>query len=413
MPFVPPGRPLLIAILLVALPSAALAGEPVTFFPLPEGAQPHWVPADGAPDEAPWVDTGWSLGLRGAFSSDSTGAERFETHMLPSAEITRSTPRLTYGASLDGDLSRAGDSSFDVNDLRLGTKASYALGWGGALDGTATLEMNQEDPTAPDVPSDVAATPVELSGSGTASYTQKLGRLSVTLKGNGGREVYGTTLLKDGTLQDNSSQNNWNFGGGLRLGFALTPVVGLFTDAEAGRSVFDAADPSIGTRLDGNQYSLMAGVSAQWDERLSAEASAGVGLERFDDAGQADIVATLYDASFTYKPSDRLALNGSVTSSIGAPGPNGSGTAKVDYEALAGATYTVNDWLDWRASADWHDAHYPGTAATDRGNGYGLGADYVVNPHTRVSADYNFEHSDISGAAQDEQTVSLGVSVHK
>jgi hypothetical protein len=273
--------------------------------------------------------------------------------------------------------------------------------------------MSQENPAAPDVPDNVAATPVELSGRTEANYTQKLGRFSVTIKGDGGRDIYGTTTLRDGTIQDNSSQNNWNFGGGLRLGFALTPVLGLFTDAEAGRTLFDAADPSLGKRLDGNQYSLMAGASAQWGDWLAAEASAGVGLARFDDASLGDIVATLYDASLTYKPSETLALSGNLASSIGAPGPNGAGTAKVGYEAMAGVTYTVNDWLDWRASADWHDAHYPGSTGTDRGHGYGIGADYLINAHARVSADYAFEHSEISGAPQDEQTVSVGVTVHK
>jgi len=403
----------LLAAALPATVTAARAAEATQFFPLPQSAAPHWVPADDAPDAAPWAETDWSLGLRGSLADDGAGGSRFEAHLLPSLSATRATPRLSYGATANGDITRDDGGGLAVNDLRLGLKSSYLLGWGGTLDGSGSLEMSREDVSAPDVPDDVAATPVELSGSANGAYTQKLGRFSLTLKGNGGRDIYGTTTLRDGTVEDNSSQNNWNFGGGLRAGFALTPVVGLFAVAEAGRTLFDAVDPSLGKSLNNNQYSLMAGASAQWGERLSAEASAGVGLARFDDASLADIVATLYDASVTYRPTEALTLAGSVTSSIGATGPNGSGTAKVGYIATAGAAYAVNDWLDWRSSLDWHNAYYPGSSGTDRGHGFGAGADYLLNGHTRLSADYAFEHSDISGTAQDEQTVSLGVTVHK
>jgi hypothetical protein len=155
-------------------------------------------------------------------------------------------------------------------------------------------------------------------------------------------------------------------------------------------------------------------LAGNWGPDLTASVSAGVGINHFDDASLADIRAALYAANIAYKPTEALTLTGNLTSVIGAPGPDGSGTAQISYQATAGSTYVVNDWLDWRASVNWHNTTYAATTVTDDGYGFGVGADYIINRQTKLSADYSYGRDTISpGAPEDTQTISLGLTVQK
>lgn len=405
-------------------PAAALAGplapgdgsrvaEAGLFSPVAMADAANWTPV--APDEPhfPYYNFDWSLGTRGSFIRDSNGP-RFEAALLPSASLTHSGKLFSYGATASAQVSKTGGGAVNLDELRLSGTSTYQVDPRVKWVSNASIAMTREDVNAPDVPSDVAETPLEISGSADTAYTRKFGRLNATVRGNAGRDTYGPTTLTDGTVTDNSDQNNTRLGTGLRLGYQLTPMVEVFGDAGVQRTVFDAPSASLGTRLNDNQYTLMAGVAVTRGETLSASVSAGVGLARFDDPTLSEVRATLYDASLTYKPTEALSLTGAFTTAIGAPGPNGSGTARLAYEADAGATYLVNDWLDWRVAAGWHRTEYAGSDVLDTGYSAGLGADYVVGPHVKLSADYSFERGQITpNPVSDTHTVSIGVTVSK
>jgi hypothetical protein len=86
----------------------------------------------------------------------------------------------------------------------------------------------------------------------------------------------------------------------------------------------------------------------------------------------------------------------------------------VDYSANAEVAYTVNSWLALRALADWNSARFVGSANTETGYGLGAGADYKVNAHTALSADYNFDHTDSSSnGVQDAHRVTVGITLSR
>jgi len=369
--------------------------------------------APSEPD-SPFYKLDWSLALRGAYINDSNTGTHYEALTLPSVSLTHTGSDESFHATADGQVSKTDGGGINIDQARLSAGSALQFTEDSSLTSNASLSMTQEDVNSPDVASDVAATPVETSGTIDSTFKQQFGRFNVSLSGNAGRDIYGPTTLRDGTLEDETSQNNTQIGGGLRLGFQLTPIVEAFTTANVTRTLFDQPSSTLGTSLNGNLYTVMAGATAKWDETLSASVSAGVGLQHFDDPSLADVVATLYDANLTYKPSRTLTLNGDLKTTIGAPGPNGSGTAQIGYSATADATYLVNDWLDWRGSAGWHNTSYAGSTSTDRGYTLGLGADYLLNTHAKVSADYNFEHSEVTPSPpEDTHTVTLGMTFQK
>lgn len=416
-------RPCLLAVALL-LPSAAL-GEPLAagdgswatnpqlFSTVPLAEDANWAPVAPADANVPFYDLDWSLTTTGALIRDSSG-QRFKTSLLPSISLTHNGRVVSFGATAGAIVSKTDGGALSIDQLQLSGRSAYQVDPRVKLENNASLSLSKEDPNAPDVASDVADTPTQLSGSVDSAYTRSFGRFSATLRGSVGRDVYGATTLIDGTSLDNTDQNNTRFGTGLRLGYELTPVLAVFVDADAQRSVFDAPSTSLGTSLDGNLYTLLAGATAKWGATLSASVSGGVGVEHFDDPALAEVRATLYNASLTYQPTEALAVTGSFATSIGAPGPNGGGTARIAQQAAIGAAYRVNDWLGWRASAGWYRYEYAGTDTVDSAYNLGVGADYLVSRQVKLSADYNFQRGAITPSpVSDTQTISLGVTVSK
>jgi hypothetical protein len=395
----------------------ALAGSPATnalFSPVQDADAAHWVPVGPYDSDRNYLDTDWSITTTGAFIEDSVSGSRFQTKVAPSFTINRPGDRLDLGLTGNAQLSKTDGGAVALEQLGLRGTSTFDVSPGGTLTSDAAFSMLQEDPNSPDVGADVATTPVEYSGTAESTYAQKFGRLDFSLKGNLERDLYGPTTLTDGTSLDNTDQDNTRFGGTLRLGFQVTPVVQVFGETGATRTEFDTASTSLGTTLNGTQYSLLAGVAAAWGDELSASVAAGVGVEHFDDASLGDVRAALYDANLTYKPSDVLTLTGDFSSAIAPPGPNGPGTAQVNYQATAGATYLINEWLTARASLNWQNIAYAGTSNTDNSYGFGIGAVYRLNRQTKLSADYSFSRATVTpNPAEDTQTISLGLTFQK
>jgi hypothetical protein len=408
----------------VLLPTVAFAGDalapgdgswaenPALFSPVPIAAA-DWTPATAPGRDFQFNDLDWSLTAKGAFSRDS-GGDRFKASFEPSVTFNHPGTRFGTSGKADATISRTGFGPLRVENVLLSGTSFYEIAPLARLETSAALSLTQDDLSSDDIANGVSRNPLEVSGTLSSSYTQTLGRLDVSLTGTADRDVFGPTTLASGVSSDNTSQNNTRFGGGLRLGFDITPVVQVFADAEVTRTRFDAASPTLLTRLDGTQYALKAGFAATWNPTLSASADIGVGIERFDDPTLADVRATLYDLSLTYRPLERLTLTGAFDTTIGAPGPSGFGTARIEYAATATAAYEVNDWLGWRLSAAWHEARYAGSTATDRGYALGVGADYQLNRRVKLSADYSFEHSEVTpNAPDDTHTVTFGMTLRK
>lgn len=384
------------------------------FSPVPDAGTAHWVPVGPFDSDRNYLDTDWSITTTGAFIEDSASGSRFETKLAPAFTIRRPGDRLDLGLTGNAQLSKTDGGNVSLEQLGLRGSSTFEVSNGGTLTSNAAFSMAEEDPNSPDVGADVAMTPVEYSGTADSTYAQRFGRFNLSLKGNLERDLYGATTLTDGTSLDNTDQNNTQVGGTLRLGFEVTPVFEVFGETGATRTIFDTASTSLGTSLNGTQYSLLAGVAAAWGDQLAASVSAGVGVEHFDDAALGEVRAALYDASLSYKPSDVLTLTGELSSAISPPGPNGTGIAQINYQATAGATYLINEWLTARASLNWQNITYAGTSNSDNSYGFGVGADYLINRQTKLSADYTFARATVTpNPAEDTQTISLGLTFQK
>ncbi|KQW78129.1 hypothetical protein ASC89_15080 [Devosia sp. Root413D1] len=412
------------ALALLAIPAAA--GE---FTPLGDGSATNNADLTGNPaiDCANCVATppyewgnepfelDWSLGLRGGIKDDGTGdGPTYELIALPSVTLKHETIRGGYDVGLSGELGYAVDGSARIGSITGTAGGEYKLDALTTLAGRGNLKVSQDDANGPDYADNVASAPVVVSGDGEVSAARDLGAFNLAVRGSAGREVYGKTIYDDNSTADNSFQNTTAYGAGARLGYELTPGLVAFVDVEADYLAYDAPSPSLLVKLDNVTYAGRGGLSAKFNETLELEGSLGFGYTDLTDGSLSDFSAVLYDAKAVFRPDETLTLTGAFSTTISQPGTTSGATAKLTYAATGQLDYLVNPWLKLRADAQWSEAHYQGIDNDEYNWGFGIGADYLLNEHTDLTADYSFLRTEKTPApATDEHQVTVGVKFHR
>lgn len=360
--------------------------------------------------DAPYFDLDWSLALRGAYVRDADG-EHYEALAVPSVTLTHQTMRGGYDVSASAELARTSLDTYRLAALRAAAGADYQLDALTGISGKLDLSLTQDSLGAPGIANNIAAAPIVGSAEAEVAVTREFGFIDVGLRGSASRSVYGPMTLVDASVVDNSAQNNWKIGTGLRLGYAVTPILTAFLDGSADYQFYDLPSPLYLEKLDAADYAIRAGLSAKWNSVLEAEGSIGLGLRQFAVPAFGEVVSTLYDAKLTFRPDETVTLGGTFSTAIGAPGPSSGGLVRIEYGAAADASYQLNTWLKLRASAGWRHALLVGTTTTETGYNAGAGLDYLLNEFATLTADYAYRWAETTPSpGEEEHRVTLGVT---
>lgn len=360
----------------------------------------------------PPLEIDWSVGLKGSYSSTTSG-ERFVTTLNPAISATHQGVRTDLVLEGDAELVRDTDGTLGVTGLDLDFSATTRLDRDTTVNGGASLNLSRDLPSAPGLDPVIIEPPLSVTGRLDGGIDRQFGKFNLGLDGTIARTAYGPTTRSDTGVTDNSNQNVWEGDATLRLGFQATPIIEVFTEAGLGRDWYDRTGAGV-VKADATSRTLRAGLAGQWNGLVSASASVGVGQHDFDNDSLNDITTRLYDASITYTPDPTLNLTAALATTVEPTGADSTGTARVAHTATASLDYTVNSWLRLRASADWARSWLEGSTETEQRHGAGIGADYKVNAHTAVSADYGYAHRDNSASGVlESHTVSLGVTVRR
>lgn len=381
---------------------------------LRDGYKVDWVPADAViAGENPGEDYGlpfavdWRLSLRGAYQHDNDG-DHYEAMIVPEGTLTRTFARGQMSATAGAELGKLDSETVRLDALRLAIAGDYRLDT--LTTASGRLNFSRAQDSILNATADVAQTPVVTTAGAEGSVTRQFGRLEVALRGSFGRAVYGDTQLNDGAARDNGYQSTTYFGGGLRAGWALTPILTVFGDASLQRNAFDAPSPSVGVKTDNYDAAVRLGLAGKWQDRLEAEVSGGLGFVRYDDDSLSRVSTALYDASLTYRPDETVAIRGSFSTAFVPPSENVSRT-RVEYTAALDGSYQVNAWLALRAGAAWSQVRVEDGSRGDTSYEFGAGADYALNRHTVLTADYAYAHTEDSpDPARDAHRVTVGVT---
>lgn len=379
-------------------------------YPAAPSYEDYGVPVE--PDHPP-VAIDWSVGLRGTFTQ-STNGQTFVTRLTPQSSALYDGTLASVTANASAEIAKPnGETGISLTSLRLGLSAETALDSVTTLRGDAALSLNRDLPGTLDLNPQILTPPQILSGSLGAGLDRQFGRFTLGVDAQAVRTTYGPSLRLDTGETDNTDQNRWTASGNLRVGYQVTPIFEVFTQAGLSRDFFDVAGSS-GETADATNRTLRAGVSGSWNNILTASVSTGVGQRIFHAGNVGDVTTQLYGASVSFTPDPTLRMTASVETSLEPSGPDNPGTARIQHTALANIDYTVNSWLRLRASADWSAAQFVGSSETENRFGLGAGADYSVNAHTALSADYGYgRRNTTAGGQTDSHQVSVGITLSR
>jgi hypothetical protein len=333
----------------------------------------------------------WNLGLRGAYVSNNDGSH-FETLVLPSFGMGMSGGRRSYDLSAGAEFSKSTKEPARINYLWGAFNGSYKLDAATNFDGKLTLDVGQSSINAPWQEDDLANSSIGITLSGEGAVSRTLGRLTFSARGTGERAVFSADTLLDSTAVPMDHKNYWAAGGGLRVGYAMTPILGVFGDLYGSRQMFDRASPSLGLRQDNDTYVAKVGLTGKWENHLEIEGAVGLGLRRFADPGLAEVGSTQYEAKLTYTPNATLTMTAEAFYGLGDETVTSTQTTPIEAELLAGLAYKLNPTVTLRGAAGWNWAQKSGSADAEYEYAAGVGLDYIVNARTTLTADYTYTH---------------------
>ncbi|WP_421950011.1 outer membrane beta-barrel protein [Pelagibacterium sp.] len=412
-----PAADLIVPVALPTEPLALMTPPPPVVAPAPQPApaaepRPVTMAAPVSSDISDWGELGYGVALRGAYVR-SGAAERFEMLAIPSISYSRSGG--TTDLALDGSATLVAPQSDDprVGAANVSADVVHRLSPSAGLAFNADLALSQDAPDGLSADeADLSSAPVVVSGSTSLGYTHRFGNFTVTGSGDITRDWVGESVQTDGTVIDNSHESATRYGGTLRVGYELTPIVGVFGQGRAGRTEFDGIDPDLGARRSGDDFELRGGVTTNWRDVVTLEASVGSGWRLFDDSTIARAQSWLYGVSLGYRPTTTTEFTASFDTEL-TPGQGGSG-ASATYEVDFEARHRANSWLALRASAGARWAVPEDGSATSRTYRAGLGADFTLGQHTSASLDYDYGLAEDPAAAiasRDEHRISGGISL--
>ncbi|WP_404402263.1 outer membrane beta-barrel protein [Pelagibacterium halotolerans] len=381
-------------------PRPAFAPQPALSDPAPRFSEP-----------VPLFDTELSVTLRGSYAVED-GDSSYAASVTPGAQFSYARDDLAADLRLSAGLVYVGDEAVEVEDGVAEFNLTRNFGSTRRLGLQAALAVGQEDPTGLDADADVETEPLRVSGNVDATLSQDFARANVTVSGGVLRETVSPTTLSDGTIVYNDAENLTAISGGVRLGYALTPIVGVFAAADVEREDFDAVSDDLGASRNGWNYALRGGFSGNWSDVVTLEASIGAGRRTFDDAALSTVDTVLYGAALGFNPDATTQLRLSFDTRI-APGTDGA-SATVNYALALEGDYTVNSWLGLRGSASalWQEA--ADSDAVIRTYQAGIGADVALGANTTLALDYGYglkEDSEADPQISDEHRVSAGVTL--
>jgi len=379
------------------------------------------VPADAAPAPyrqtypaepvgLPGLEADWSVTLRGTYNHGSNG-ERFGIAVLPQASLTRQMGAGSVALSGDAALTKEGGGVFRLSSGALDFTGDRMLNRQTQISGGLSVSMEQDSPYALDASSDIIAQPLIVTGSADVAIKRQSGRFGFEGRGNIERAVYGETELSSGDRVLNGDRNRLGVTGAGRVSYALSGRTDVFTEVSAERSIYDLTSAGTGVSLNSWTYAVLAGVSGNWDNVVVAEVSAGYGLRRFDSALLSDAPAALVNAKLTYRPDEPVEVSALFGTEFSAPESATGASAQIDYSASTTARYLINDRTAVRANLGGTWTRYSDTDEHVAVYTAGLGADFNVNAHTMISADYEYAVRDATQRVQrDNHQVSVGVT---
>ena len=282
------------------------------------------------------------------------------------------------------------------------------------LQGRFTLDSQNSSTPGLLTGTTLRARPLTYAYGASAGVTEKVNRLTLSLRGSIDRYTYEDASLAGGQTIVLSNQDYNAYGLRGRAGYEITPGITPFVDVAVDTRRYDSTLDGSGFARNSNGYALRAGSSFELTRVLTGEVSAGYSRRSYTDRRLADLSGPAFDASLVWSasPLTTVTLRG-VTDIAESSIANASGalTRRVSLEVahslmrnftLSGiASYTNTDYQ----GVNLRENLYSGT----------LRADYNLTRSIVIRSSFTHERlkSSAPGSDYTANTVLLGLRLQR
>ena len=152
----------------------------------------------------------------------------------------------------------------------------------------------------PNVAFGPSGAPLTATYGATLGGEEKLGRLDLALHGSLDRTVYENATLRDGSVDELSSDDFNDWGLRARATYEVSSEFKPFVDALVDTRRYDLGEDQYGYERNSDGVALRAGAGVQLMHVLTGSFDVGYGERNYEDRRLPDLASPLFDASLVW-----------------------------------------------------------------------------------------------------------------
>ena len=327
--------------------------------------------------------------------------------------------------SAGADLTRYRDQTIEnTDDWRLSAEGRYDFDFDTNVYGGARTFQSHEDRESPDARNGLKPT-VYTGQRYYGGVFRQQGPWSVRVGGTALRLNYDDVMFETSAgataIINNDDRDRWQYTGGVRVGYELTPRIEPFAQIALDNRRYTYVPDDLGYDKDSSGYRALAGVRLNYPDVLKLDAFAGWLKQRYSDPAFADVSEPAFGAALLWRISERATLNAYLDRTVEETtvlqvSPTGTVTPASSFlNTYFGATlgYRFTDrWLG-TLEGSYSRATYEGIDRVDNYKGGGGGVTYRAAKMLYLQLLYQYRglDSDIPGENYHKNLVFFNVGI--
>lgn len=282
------------------------------------------------------------------------------------------------------------------NDYHLSTEGRYDFNSDTNVYGGVHFSQEHEDRESPSARNGLTPTlyhQLRLYG----GVFHQFGRVSVRVASTAQKLNYNNVdfLSSSGAIKliNNSDRDRWQYTGGVRVGYELTPRLEPYVQIAVDNRRYDSAVDDLGYQRDSNGMRYLAGVRWNIPKVLKLDAFAGWMQQDYKDPRFANVSAPVIGTALQWSATDRTSVTAYLdrtveeTTVTSTPSPSVVlvSSSYINTYASLGVEQRLTDKLSVRGTGSLSHVAYKGLPRTD--NYYGLTLGLVYRLHRNLYFD--------------------------
>ena len=258
------------------------------------------------------------------------------------------------------------------------------------------------------------ARPLTYATGGSAGLTEKINRLTLSLRGSIDRYAYEDASLAGGQTLVLSNQDYNAYGLRGRAAYEITPGISPFVDATVDARRYDSRLDGSGFARNSDGYALKAGSSFELTRILTGDISGGYGHRSYADRRLADLSGPTFDASLVWSatPLTKVTLRGATDiAESSLAGSSGALTRNVSLEVA----HSLMRNFTLTGIASYTNTGYQGVNLRETLYSGTLRAEYNLTRSVVIRSSFTHERlkSSAPGSDYTANTVLLGLRLQR